>query len=85
MGFRKMEAFNLALLARQGWRLLQYPDTFLARLLKARYFPSSSFFEATPGYNPSYTWRSLLHGQDILNKGCHWLVGNGASIYLNDP
>lgn len=80
MGFRDLEGFNLALLARQGWRLIQTPDSLLARLLKARYFPSSTFLKARVGYTPSCMWRSLLRGWEILDKGCVWMVGSGANI-----
>ncbi|CAL8169219.1 unnamed protein product [Prunus armeniaca] len=31
LGFRDLYAFNLAMLAKQGWRLIQYPDSLIAR------------------------------------------------------
>lgn len=55
LGFRDLQSFNLALLAKQGWRMLINPDSLLTRIFKARYFPNSSFLEAPLGSRPSTT------------------------------
>ena len=39
MEFRDLRSFNLAMLAKQGWRLIQDQDSLLFQCLKARYFP----------------------------------------------
>jgi hypothetical protein len=37
LGFKDLHSFNLAMLARQCWRLLQAPDSLCAGLLRAKY------------------------------------------------
>ncbi|XP_065619755.1 uncharacterized protein LOC136063373 [Quercus suber] len=80
MGFRNLRSFNLAMLAKQGWRLLRDKSSLLNSYFKAKYFLRCDFLEATGCQNSSYVWKSLLAAQPILWKGCLWRVGNGASI-----
>jgi hypothetical protein len=54
MGFRDLHAFNLAMIAKQGWNLLSKPHSLVAKIYKARYFPNSSLFDSKIGHNPSY-------------------------------
>ena len=46
MGFRGINAFNLAMLAKQAWRLIHGTQSLFYQVYKARYFPSSTFLEA---------------------------------------
>lgn len=80
LGLRDIGVFNSALQAKQGWRLLNESDTLLARTLKARYCPRGKFFNASPGYNLSYTWQSMLDGRRVLELGLVWVVGNSCSV-----
>ncbi|XP_073355407.1 uncharacterized protein [Aegilops tauschii subsp. strangulata] len=86
MGFRDIYGFNLAMLARQAWRMLSTPDSLCARVLKARYFPNTSILDAIPHPGISYTWRSILKGVALLKEGLICRVGDGTSIKIwSDP
>ena len=62
LGFRDFEAFNLALLAKQGWQMIHNDHSLCAHVFKGKYFHNSFFIEAKLGYNPLFVWRSLLEG-----------------------
>ena len=44
MGFRNLQAFNLAMLAKQGWRLISNPNSLVAQIYRARYYPHGHVF-----------------------------------------
>lgn len=54
LGFRDLTLFNKALLAKQCWRLVQNPDSLTARILRAKYYPHSSFMDSALGKKPSF-------------------------------
>ena len=82
MGFRDLRNFNLAMLAKQGWRLLNEKESLVFRCFKDKYFPRGNFLEAIDVPNSSFVWESLLAAQHILKKCCCWRVGDGCSIWV---
>lgn len=77
LGFRDMEDFNQALLAKQAWKLLNEPDSLLAKVYKGRYYSAKDFIDCGKGFRPSYVWRSILYGRDLLKRGLIMSVGDG--------
>jgi hypothetical protein len=82
MGFRNLTTFNQALLAKQGWRLMTDPQSLVATVLKAKYYPQQTFLKAKHNYRPSYSWLSIQKASHILKKGCFWWIGNGKQISI---
>jgi ribonuclease HI len=82
MGFRDISSFNIALLAKQGWRIMTEPNSLLARILKAKYFPNCHFLKAKQGHRSSYSWQSIIKASWILKRGCIWNIGNGHNINI---
>ncbi|GMI66356.1 hypothetical protein like AT4G29090 [Hibiscus trionum] len=84
MGFRDFRAFNRALLAKQGWRLIQNLNALWAQLLRGLYFPNGDVFTAKRGNNPSWAWLSIVDGIDTIKKGSRWNLKNGKNICIWD-
>jgi len=55
-------------------------DSFLARVLKGKYFYDCSFLEAKPKTNASFSWKNIRLSRDLLKRGIRWRVGNGNNI-----
>jgi hypothetical protein len=80
VGFKDMRLFNQALLARQAWRLIQFPDTLCSQLLKAKYYPNGFLIDTVFSGNGSSTWHAIEYGLQLLKQSVIWRVGNGANI-----
>ncbi|XP_019177841.1 PREDICTED: uncharacterized protein LOC109173035 [Ipomoea nil] len=70
------------MLGKQAWRMLTKPDSLVARVYKARYFPKGSFFDAQVGNNPSFCWRSIMAAKSIVCSGVRRRIGNGESTLI---
>ena len=55
MGFRDLQSFNLALLAKQVWCLLSDSDSLCARVLRAKYYTNGKLLEEKLKRGASYT------------------------------
>ncbi|KAA3482034.1 RNA-directed DNA polymerase, related [Gossypium australe] len=49
LGFHNLDKFNIALLAKQGWRLVNFPNSLLSRVLKAKYYQKFGFYQCSIG------------------------------------
>lgn len=77
LGFRDFRDFNLALLAKQVWRLLTYPHSLIARFLKGRYYRHSNPLVTRKANSPSFGWNSLMASKPILVDGIKRTIGTG--------
>uniref|UniRef100_A0A0A9C726 Reverse transcriptase zinc-binding domain-containing protein n=1 Tax=Arundo donax TaxID=35708 RepID=A0A0A9C726_ARUDO len=77
MGFRDLHCFNIAMLAKQVWRLLSESDSLCARVMRARYYPDRKLLNAKQKSGSSYTWQSVLAGLQCFKRGCIWRVVDG--------
>ncbi|CAB4306970.1 unnamed protein product [Prunus armeniaca] len=84
MGFRDLRCFNLAMLAKIGWRIIKHPDSLLATTYRDKYFRSSNFMSASGGRGTSWGWKGILQCRKILEAGMRWRIGNGHQGLIDD-
>ena len=84
MGFKEIEKFNEALLAKKVWQMLENLESLCHRVFKARFFPDCSILEATSSTNGSYAWKSILGARDVVRKGMGWRIGDGKLVSIKE-
>lgn len=66
MSFREFKSVKISLLTKHVDSLLNNPNSFVSRLIKAKYMPRSDFHNATLGYKPSPFRRSICQASKSL-------------------
>lgn len=82
MSFRDLSIFNVALLMKQGWRLMENPGSLIVRLLKAKYYKNSNILKASLGANPSLLWKNIWCAKGLLIFELKWRIGSGSSVSI---
>ena len=50
LGFHLFHCFNLAMLAKHGWRFIANPDALISYFFKVKYFPNRDYLTTDIGY-----------------------------------
>ncbi|XP_024162452.1 uncharacterized protein LOC112169623 [Rosa chinensis] len=76
----KLKLWQGKLLSGAAWRVVSNPESLVAQLYKARYYPEGDFWNATAHASPSYSWSSIFATRDFIQTGAFWQVGNGHNV-----
>ncbi|KAB2630796.1 hypothetical protein D8674_008315 [Pyrus ussuriensis x Pyrus communis] len=76
----KERAQKIHWVSKECWRLITEPDSLWARVIKARYFPHCSIWDAKKGGRASWAWSSLICGRDVIKEGSHWQILGGQEV-----
>lgn len=86
LGFRDIHCFNLALLAKQGCRLLTNPSSLLHQILQATLLSLGGLPDCPPWLSPLGYVAKYISSSILFEKGLRYRVCNGASRSIwTDP
>ena len=86
LGIKDINNFNLALLRKWRWKLMQHKGELWARVVESKYGGWRGLFEADRAGPESVWWRdlkrALIHTQQgqLIQNGLKWKVGSGDKI-----
>lgn len=59
VGFKNLTTFNVAMLGKQGWHIMNTLSSLISWLFKAKYFSNGQLLDSSIGHNPSFVWRGI--------------------------
>lgn len=80
LGFRNMYAFNLGLLEKHRWQLINEPNSLVVQTMKEKYYPDISLLRAEVKTKALIGWRSICTAWSVIDRGSHWKIGKGDAV-----
>ena len=82
LGLRKPVDWNMAFMAKLGWKILKEESKLWVNILKVRYWAKKSFLYACAKNHHSPVWRDIFRGRGVLERGLIRRIGDGRTISL---
>ncbi|XP_071922616.1 uncharacterized mitochondrial protein AtMg00310-like [Coffea arabica] len=82
LGFRDLEAFNEALLAKQLWRILTSPNLLMSKVIRAKYLKDPNALENNPPQSASWSWKSIHSAGRLIQRGMWKRIGDGSQVNI---
>ncbi|XP_048611472.1 uncharacterized mitochondrial protein AtMg00310-like [Brassica napus] len=82
LGFKDIQRFNTALIAKIPWRMLNNPNCLLSRVLVGQYCQNDSLLKVSLTKTASHGWRGILAGRDLLVEHLGKVIGDGSTTKI---
>nr|TKW01003.1 hypothetical protein SEVIR_8G148566v2 [Setaria viridis] len=85
LGIRNLYTVNKSLVLHSAWLIVSNKDPFLSSVLKAKYFPNTSFWRAACHGTRFAFWSSVMQVKHHLQEQCVVQIHQGNSNIWTDP
>jgi hypothetical protein len=85
LGIRDMELIHKSLIIQTAWNVITNKNPFLSDVIKAKYYPNSSFWSSSSTGPRSVFWSSVLQVKQHLNENSIVQVHAGNSSIWSSP
>ncbi|XP_026416236.1 uncharacterized protein LOC113311639 [Papaver somniferum] len=82
LGFRDLQIFNRALLAKSAWRICTDQTSICSKYPQAKYFPNGDMFNLKKCSSTTWSWTSISSELNFIQKYSIWSISNGHSILI---
>ncbi|KAE8666647.1 hypothetical protein F3Y22_tig00112495pilonHSYRG00083 [Hibiscus syriacus] len=84
LGIRKARLMNIALMAKNNWKLLTKQENLWCKVSEGKYLKHKEFLETESKGNSSSTWRGLLRTRNLIKQGRRWHIKSEVASYIDD-
>lgn len=85
LAIRDLPTVNKSLIMHAAWKIATEKDHFLSSILKAKYYPNTSFWLAKQTPTKSPFWSSILQIKECLTQNCTVQIHKGNSSIWSTP
>ena len=85
LGIRNIQMVNKSLILNSAWRIVANPEEQVSQVLKGKYFPNTSFWNASINTAKSVFWSSILKLRKTLKKYVTWQLAEGKISIWSQP
>ena len=68
LGFKDLQDFNIAMSAKQLWRIITMPNLMMRKVLRGKYCKGESIWTMKQKNGDSWMWRSIISARDLLER-----------------
>ncbi|KAJ1268856.1 hypothetical protein BS78_07G165500 [Paspalum vaginatum] len=85
LGIKNISIVNKSMVTHTTWMVAAQKDSFLSKVLKAKYHPHTSFWKASPIGSRSVFWSSIQSIKHYINANCIYQIHEGFVNIWSEP